>query len=63
MTGCRSTGPRFETFRPEYKFLCYVMMQRGYTVSQELPGDERPDIVAAYCAGADRWLETGISPF
>jgi hypothetical protein len=52
-----------ETFRPDYKFLCYVMMRRGYSVSQDLPGDARPDIVAAYRARADRWLETGTSPF
>jgi hypothetical protein len=50
-------------FRPEYRFLCYTMMQRGYSVSQELPGDERPDILKAYYAKADRWLETGESAF
>jgi hypothetical protein len=54
---------QIKTFRPDYQFLCYVMMRRGYTVSQELPGDARPDIIAAYRAGADRWLETGIAPF
>jgi hypothetical protein len=54
---------QIKTFRPDYQFLCYVMMRRGYAVSQELPGDARPDIVAAYRAGADRWLETGASPF
>jgi len=51
------------TFRPEYKFLCSVMMRRGYTVPQDLPGDERPDILDAYYARTDRWLETGVSPF
>jgi hypothetical protein len=50
-------------FRPEYRFLCYAMMQRGYSVSQELPGDERPDIVNAYYAKADRWLDSGVAPF
>lgn len=50
-------------FRPEYRFLCYTMMQRGYSVSQELPGDERPDILKAYYAKTDRWLETGEPPF
>ena len=50
-------------FRPDYRFLCYTMMQRGYHVSQELPGDARPDIVQTYYAKADRWLETGVSPF
>jgi hypothetical protein len=39
------------------------MMRRGYQVSQELPGDARPDIVQAYYAKTDRWLETGASPF
>ena len=50
-------------FRPEYRFLCYAMMQRGYSVSQELPGDERPDIVNAYYAKCERWLETGEAAF
>jgi hypothetical protein len=39
------------------------MMQRGYSVAQDLPGDERPDIVNAYYAKCDRWLETGEAPF
>jgi SnoaL-like domain len=50
-------------FRPDYRFLCYTMMQRGYQVSQELPGDARLDIVQAFYAKADRWLETGATPF
>ena len=50
-------------FRPEYRFLCYAMMQRGYSISQELPGDERPDIVNAYYAKTERWLETGEAAF
>lgn len=50
-------------FRPEYRFLGYTMMRRGYHVSQELPGDERPDIVKAYYAKTDRWLETGEPSF
>jgi hypothetical protein len=50
-------------FRPAYRFLCYTMMRRGYSVSQELPGDDRPDITAAYYAKADRWLETGEAFF
>jgi hypothetical protein len=39
------------------------MMERGYTVSQELPGDARPDITKAYYAKADRWLETSENFF
>jgi hypothetical protein len=50
-------------FRKDYRFLCYTMMRRGYSVSQELPGDERPDIVEAYYTKTDRWLETGEAPF
>ncbi|HEX4112938.1 MAG TPA: nuclear transport factor 2 family protein [Stellaceae bacterium] len=50
-------------FRPDYRFLCYSMMQRGYTVSQELPGDARPDITQAYYVKADRWLDTGENFF
>jgi hypothetical protein len=50
-------------YRPDYRFLCYSMMQRGYTVSQELPGDARQDITDAYYAKANRWLETGENFF
>jgi hypothetical protein len=50
-------------FRPDYRFLCYSMMQRGYSVSQELPGDARQDITNAHYAKADRWLETGENFF
>jgi hypothetical protein len=46
-------------YRPDYRFLCWTMMRRGYTVSQELPGDARPDITRVYYAKADRWLESG----
>jgi hypothetical protein len=46
-------------YRPDYRFLCWTMMRRGYPVSQELPGDARPDITKAYYAKADRWLESG----
>lgn len=50
-------------YRPDYRFLCWSLVQRGYTVSQDLPGDERPDITKAYYAKADRWLETGENFF
>ncbi|SDR59984.1 SnoaL-like domain-containing protein [Rhizobiales bacterium GAS113] len=52
-----------KTFRTSYRFLSYSLMQRGYVVPQDLPGDDRPDIVNAHCAKADRWLETGEAPF
>jgi hypothetical protein len=39
------------------------MMQRGYQVAQELPGDAQPDIVQACCAKTDRRLAAGADPF
>lgn len=45
------------TLRPSYRFLTCVQRSRGVTVSMELLGDDRPDELAAFHAGEDRWLE------
>lgn len=55
--------PMLMTFRPSYRFLCYTMMQRGYAVSQELPGDDRIEPLNVFYAAADRWLAGGAAPF
>ena len=47
------------TLRPSYKFLAYTQLRRGYTVNPELLGDDRPDLLAAFYAREQRWLETG----
>jgi len=45
-----------DTMRPSYKFLTYIQRSRGIAVNQELLGDDRPDELAAFHAGEDRWL-------
>ena len=47
--------------RPSYRVWAYTLGRRGYDVSSEKVGDDRPDLVAAFYAAADRWLETGES--
>lgn len=45
-----------DTMRPSYKFLTYIQRSRGIQVNQDLLGDDRPDELAAFHAGEDRWL-------
>ncbi|HEX4033576.1 MAG TPA: nuclear transport factor 2 family protein [Solirubrobacteraceae bacterium] len=45
--------------RPSYRVWAYLMMLRGYEVSQEKIGDDRPDLLSEFYANADHWLETG----
>ena len=47
------------TLRPSYKFLAYTRLRRGYKVDRELLGDDRPDLLAAFYAREQRWLESG----
>jgi len=47
------------TLRPSYKFMGYTQIKRGYTLNPELLGDDRPDLVAAFYAREQQWLETG----
>jgi hypothetical protein len=44
--------------RASYRFLTYVARfgPTEYTVNAELPGDDRPDLVQAFYADAQRWL-------
>jgi hypothetical protein len=48
-----------DTMRPTYKFLTYIQRSRGIQVNQELLGDDRPDELAAFHVGEDRWLSSG----
>ena len=50
-------------FRPSYRFMCYSLSRRGYMPPQDLPGDDRPDIVRDFYAHAERWLLTGEDAF
>ncbi|WP_193335607.1 nuclear transport factor 2 family protein [Devosia beringensis] len=45
-----------DSMRPSYKFLTYIQRSRGIAVNQELLGDDRPDELAAFHAGEERWL-------
>lgn len=47
---------RLETLRPSYKFLAWIQQSRGVVVNPNLLGDDRPDELAAFHAGEDRWL-------
>jgi len=48
-----------KTLRPSYKFLAYTQLRRGYKVDPELLGDDRPDLLAAFYAREQRWLDSG----
>ena len=45
-----------DTMRPSYKFLTYIQRSRNIMVNQDLLGDDRPDELAAFHAGEERWL-------
>ncbi|MFE0415678.1 nuclear transport factor 2 family protein [Streptomyces tendae] len=45
-------------FRPSYRFLSYVLAKRGYTVGDDLYGDDRPAEAADFYAHAFRWLHS-----
>ena len=44
-------------FRPSYRFLAYIQDSRGYRVRDDLPGDDRPEILIAFYADADAWRD------
>ena len=48
-----------KTLRPSYKFIGYTQVKRGYTLNPDLLGDDRPDLVQAFYAREQKWLETG----
>ena len=45
--------------RVSYQFLTYLNNRSGRAVPQDLPGDDRPDLVEAFHADAREWLERG----
>ena len=45
------------TFRPSYRFLAYQFSVLGVTVADDLPGDDRPEELAALYAQSRTWLE------
>jgi SnoaL-like domain len=48
-----------KTLRPSYKFIGYTQVKRGYALNPGLLGDDRPDLVQAFYAREQKWLETG----
>jgi hypothetical protein len=43
-------------FRESYRIWTWAMCRRGYKVSHELLGDDRPDLLEAFYTEEDRWL-------
>jgi hypothetical protein len=46
-------------FRSAYRFLSYVLSQRGYDVDDDLHGDDRPESIARFYQAAHDWLRAG----
>ena len=44
--------------RPSYRFLGFCQACRNYDVSQELLGDDRPDLLDAFYAAERKWVDT-----
>ena len=45
--------------RPSYRFLGFCQAYRNYDVSQELLGDDRPDLLEAFYLAERKWVDTG----
>lgn len=43
-------------FRPSYRWLSYTNQARGIPVPQDLPGDDRPELVAEFWQDKMRWI-------
>lgn len=48
------------SLRPSYRIWAYTLGLRGYAVSQDIPADDRPDLMDDFYAEAEEWL-TGTS--
>lgn len=45
--------------RPSYRFLSYIQLGRGVEVNPDLLGDDRPERLAEFHLGEDRWVSGG----
>jgi hypothetical protein len=45
-----------EPLRRSYRWLAYLNVRVGYPYDDALPGDDRPDLIAAFEADDDAWL-------
>lgn len=50
-----------DTARLSYQWLTYTNRRRGIDVPDDLPGDDRPDLVEAFWADARAWLHHDIA--
>ena len=48
--------------RRSYRYLTYLNRKGGYPVSDELPGDDRPELVAQFYADAESWMRAPQTP-
>ncbi len=48
-------------YRDSYRIWAWAMSKRGYRVPDDLPGDDRPDIVAGFYGRMEEWLRGGDS--
>jgi len=46
-----------EGFRPSYRNLAWCLKRTGYSVDQDLPGEDRPQTVETLMRKVDRWAE------
>ncbi len=46
-------------FRPSYRIWAYMISRRGYKVTNDELGDDRPDLLDIFYREAEHWLETG----
>jgi hypothetical protein len=52
-----AVGPQdVAAYRPSYRFLSYVFSRRGYTVGDDLYGDDRPHQATRFYNDAHAWL-------
>lgn len=49
-------------FRPSYRIWAYMMSRRGYRVTHDELGDDRPDLLQPFYRAAEHWLQTGDMP-
>lgn len=47
---------KLASFRPSYKYLCYMLTERGLPARNDLAGVDRPDLVNALIKGEEDWL-------
>ncbi|WEX10930.1 nuclear transport factor 2 family protein [Chelativorans sp. AA-79] len=47
---------RLATYRPTYRFLAYLQDRRGFDLSNDLLGDDRPEALQKFHEGESRWL-------